>query len=240
MKSKIRTIVVDDEPLILEGMVSDLQTYCTSVDVVATALHIKEALEKIRLYKPELLILDIQLHGQTAFDLLDAINDSSLYIILVTAYENYGIQAARHGVNNYLLKPVSVGELTRAIKLIEDKRAYQPKLQHENEKDYLTISYREFVLFVRFEDIVVIEAKGNACLITTIDGKEHMASRLLKEMESFLPQESFIRVHQSYIIHSIYINKYIRTKYGDLLMNNGQFVPISSSRRQEVIERLGL
>jgi two-component system LytT family response regulator len=184
--------------------------------------------------------LDIQLHGQTAFDLLDAINDSSIYIILVTAYENYGIQAARHGVNNYLLKPVSVGELTRAIKLIEDKRAYQPKLQHENEKDYLTISYREFVLFIRFEDIVVIEAKGSSCQITTIDGKQHNTSKILKILEAILPEEGFIRVHQSYIVHQKYILKYIKSKNGDLLLANGHLIPISASRRQSVIDRLGL
>lgn len=89
---------------------------CLQVELVATATDVASATNLIKIHKPDLLFLDIQMGTHTGFDLLNLLPDKSFEVIFVTAYDHYGIQAVKFAALDYLLKPVDIDELMAAVK----------------------------------------------------------------------------------------------------------------------------
>lgn len=237
----IRTILVDDERLNIELMVSDLTKYCPDIQIIATADNVPDAIENIIKLKPDLLFLDIQIHNQTAFDILSAINNGEIYTILVTAYDHYGVAAVKHSVIDYILKPVQVPELMNAVNKVKTQISKQQSTTIANTStvDFISIPHKEHVLLVKFSDIVHLESHGNYTEITSSQHTKYTSSKAIKEFETMLPSNSFLRVHQSHIINLQYLTKYIRSKNGSLELSNGKIIPISSTHKKEVSLRLG-
>lgn len=237
----LRTIIVDDERLNISLLESDIQKYCPELDIIGTADNVTDALELIINKKPDLIFLDIQIHDQTAFDLLNILNDDSLNVILVTAYENYGIKAVKHSVIDYLLKPIQIVELLNAVK--KAKNIIQSKsksIQMPIEKEFLHVHTREHVEMIKLTDIIHLSANGAYTDIHLSGNRKIIASKTLKNIEDLIHSSQFLRVHNSHIINKHYIAKVVKSKYGSVIMINGFDIPISASKRKEVAGSLGL
>src|SRR5512133_1127119 len=103
--TKLKAIIVDDERLARVNL-RNLLEHHPEIEVVGEAGSCKSAIESISFYKPQLIFLDIQLSGETGFDLLEMI-DNSIKVIFVTAYDEYAIRAFEVNAVDYLLKPVN-------------------------------------------------------------------------------------------------------------------------------------
>src|SRR5471030_1874932 len=111
----MKALIVDDEQANRENLQGLLHTYAPDVQVCAAAESVDEAVKAINYHRPELLFLDIQLHGQSGFDLLKQLDAINFEIIFVTAYNQYGIQAVKFAALDYLLKPIDIDELVAAV-----------------------------------------------------------------------------------------------------------------------------
>jgi two-component system LytT family response regulator len=236
----LRTIIVDDERLNISLLEATLQKYYPELEIIGTAESVHDAYELIVNKKPDIIFLDIQLHDQTAFDLLEMLDDDDLNIILITAYEYYGIKAIKYGVVDYLLKPIQIVELTNAIKKIKNKIqikaiAKQPTI----EKEFLHVHSREHIEMLKLADIIYLAANGSYTDVYLINNVKVVASRPLKYIEEQVQTTNFLRVHNSYIVNIYYIEKIIKTKYGRVIMKNGSEIPISATKRKVVAESLG-
>jgi two-component system LytT family response regulator len=236
----LRTIIVDDERLNISLLEATLQKYYPELEIIGTAESVHDAYELIVNKKPNIIFLDIQLHDQTAFDLLEMLDDDDLNIILITAYEYYGIKAIKYGVVDYLLKPIQIVELTNAIKKIKNKIqikaiAKQPTI----EKEFLHVHSREHIEMLKLADIIYLAANGSYTDVYLINNVKVVASRPLKYIEEQVQTTNFLRVHNSYIVNIYYIEKIIKTKYGRVIMKNGSEIPISATKRKVVAESLG-
>lgn len=236
----LRTIIVDDERLNISLLEASLQKYYPELEIIGTAESVHDAYELIVNKKPDIIFLDIQLHDQTAFDLLEMLDDDDLNIILITAYEYYGIKAIKYGVVDYLLKPIQIVELTNAIKKIKNKIqikaiAKQPTI----EKEFLHVHSREHIEMLKLADIIYLAANGSYTDVYLINNVKVVASRPLKYIEEQVQTTNFLRVHNSYIVNIYYIEKIIKTKYGRVIMKNGSEIPISATKRKVVAESLG-
>lgn len=241
----IRTIVVDDEQLNIDLILLISGKYCPEIEVVATACSIDEGLEKIIRDQPDLLILDIEIGEKTAFDLLKVLNNNKLHVILITAYDHYGIQGIKYGVLDYLLKPIQASDFVQAITRVKDRilslGKYEiPTNPVPDPPTFISVASKEDVALLKREEIMHLEAKGNYTEITTRDLKKFTSSKLLKEYENLMADTSFIRVHNSHIININYVTKYIRTKTGSVQLLNHVIIPIAASKKKEVQELLGL
>lgn len=136
MSEKIRTVVVDDEPLARRGLVVRLAQF-EHIDVIAECANGRDALEVILQQKPDLVFLDIQMPGLNGFDVLRKVSQESEHmpiVVFVTAYDQYAIRAFEVRALDYLLKPVDEERLEQALQRInhaldeQKEKAHQSKL----------------------------------------------------------------------------------------------------------------
>src|SRR5690554_3529867 len=118
---KINAILIDDEQNNLDHLGLLLKKYCPEVQVIGNALHVDDGLDLIASTQPDLLFLDIEMPGKNGFDLLKELPDRTLEVILVTAHDQYGIQAVKFSTIDYLLKPINTDELIKAVNKVTDK-----------------------------------------------------------------------------------------------------------------------
>lgn len=125
MSNKIRTLIVDDEPLARKGLQVRLGAF-ENVEVIAQASGGKEAVKLVEEHTPDLMFLDIQMPGWNGFEVLKQITDRGLtlpQVVFVTAYDQYAIKAFEVRALDYLLKPVDEERLVRTLHHIEEAQA---------------------------------------------------------------------------------------------------------------------
>lgn len=171
MIDKIRTVVVDDEPLARRGLVVRLAQF-EHIEVIAECANGRDALEVILQQKPDLVFLDIQMPGLNGFDVLRKVNQQSEHmplVVFVTAYDQYAIRAFEVRALDYLLKPVDEDRLAQALQRIDQELAEQKdKAQQSKLVDLVAEITGEDC-----DEILQRLAEGQA--ITTDSYPEHIA-----------------------------------------------------------------
>ena len=115
----IKTIIIDDERLARNELKKLLQLH-PDIEIIEEAANVDEGVEKIELYNPELIFLDIQMPGKTGFELLSEV-EKSPKVIFTTAYDEYAIKAFEVNALDYLLKPIEPKRLADAINKLQDE-----------------------------------------------------------------------------------------------------------------------
>lgn len=244
----IKTVIIEDEPAIrkeLEWLVSQEK----ELNLVATATSVKEALSVIQNIKPDLVLLDIQLSDGTAFDLLNQIGEPTFHIVFVTAYNHFAIKAIKYGALDYLLKPINSEEFAEAIQRLQkqEQTEYNNRINLVKEQSAskavdmssgIWITSVDCLQMVRLNEIVYLSGEGSYTQIHLENNKKVTASKPLKYYEDLLPDEFFIRTHQSYIINKNFIDKYLKT--GVMVMKNQSEIPVATRRKESILEQLTL
>jgi len=231
MKS-LKAIIVDDERLARVNLRKLLESH-PQVVIVGEAASCSTAMELIRLHKPGLIFLDIQLNGETGFDLLE-MTDNSIEIIFVTAYDEYAIRAFEVNAADYLLKPVNPERLKTSLDRILSSKAVSDKAKKVYEYSdsiYVRLTNSKST-FIKISSITHICPVGNYSRITTLEGKCSLVLKTLKQWSEELPANHFIRIHRSCIInidHIDRIEKKPNTPHMVYLKNLPQ--PLEISRR---------
>jgi len=246
MKNNVTAIIVDDEIGGRKSVRSLLKLTDSPVDVLAEASSVTEAIEKISSCKPQLIFLDIQLHKQTGFDLLDSLPGYEFEIIFITAYDHYAIDAFKRHAISYLLKPADPEEfelaVSRAATLIysnSEKSQQQPKNKYKQLlKGILPISKGSEIEYVKTSEVLYAKADGSYSIVHLKDGTNRMVSRNLKYLEDKLVAENFIRTHRSYLVNTQAIDKYDKTGGGSLVLSDMTSIPVSNSGKQKLQEAL--
>lgn len=244
----IKTVIIEDEPAIrkeLEWLVSQEK----ELNLVATATSVKEALSVIQNIKPDLVLLDIQLSDGTAFDLLNQIGEPTFHIVFVTAYNHFAIKAIKYGALDYLLKPINSEEFAEAIQRLQkqEQTEYNNRINLVKEQSAskavdmssgIWITSVDCLQMLRLNEIVYLSGEGSYTQIHLENNKKVTASKPLKYYEDLLPDEFFIRTHQSYIINKNFIDKYLKT--GVMVMKNQSEIPVATRRKESILEQLTL
>ncbi len=237
----IPAIIVDDDRINIKFLSNLILTYCPEISIVETATNVEDGIKALVLHKPQLLFLDIEIHSQTGFDILNLFEDASIQVIFITAHEKYAIKAIQYEVVDYVLKPIKIEDLLAAVKRckVRLQSLQEPRQKYHTAQDIqqvLSIHHKESIELIRYNEIIFIQSFNNHTEIFTNQGKKIVTKRALKEIYTTLPSTLFIRVHNSYIINIMHVSKYIRTKNGTLLMSSGIEIPISSSKKKEVMD----
>lgn len=228
---KIRTLLIDDEPLALRGLELRLQEF-EDVEVVGTCSNGREAIKKIRAERPALVFLDIQMPGFDGFAVIKALAKEEMpLVIFATAYDQYAIKAFEAHALDYLLKPIEDSRLSEAITKVREQIKERITIE-QNAKliDLIRsldnpptlelseiISSQDMVNENHFETHLNIKDRGQITRvdIATIewvdaagdymclhaDGKTHILRETMKNMEKRLNPELFQRVHRSTIVN---------------------------------------
>src|SRR6478736_6022346 len=216
----LKSVIVDDELKSRESLKKMLATFCDNVEVCATCQNVAEAIQAIEKYQPDVIFLDVQMQGETGFDLLSAIKDINFEIIFTTAYSEYALKAIKFSAIDYLLKPIDIEDLEKAVAKIEKRQTVNiteklthliQNLQSGNSDNYkLALPTAEGLTFIKTNEVMYCKASGNYTEIFTSDGKKYLVSRPLKEYDDMLSNQTFFRIHHSYLVNLHCVKSYIR------------------------------
>lgn len=199
--TSLKAIIVDDERLARVNLKKLLEPH-TEIQILGEADSCSSAIELIKHNNIQLIFLDIQLTGETGFDLLEKI-DNSIKIIFVTAFDEFAIRAFEVNATDYLLKPVSPYRLKTTIDRILNKENVQEntaKVYEYSDSIYLRLN-NYTSKFIKISSIAFIEPVGNYSRVVTCEGNSGLVLRTLKQWQEELPANYFIRIHRSSIIN---------------------------------------
>ncbi|HBB91620.1 MAG: hypothetical protein A2X22_00340 [Bacteroidetes bacterium GWF2_49_14] len=245
---KIRTLIVDDEAANRENLAGLLNRYCPEIHIIGEAATNEEALDQISTLNPDLVFLDVRMPGGDIFTMLEKLVNIRFGIIFVTAYDEYAFKAFQFNALDYLLKPVdiyklieSVDKATNSINLREENERLRNLVDnqklHEQEKR-IALPQEDKIDFIPIKHIIRCQAESNYTRFILENQREILVSRTLKDFEAALESCGFIRTHQSHLVNLNHIATLIKRDGGYLKMSDGCAVPISRSRKEELIRRM--
>jgi two-component system LytT family response regulator len=250
----IRTVIVDDEGLARER-VRQMLGREPDIEVVADCASGREAVERIKATRPDLLILDVQMPEMDGFGVLRELTHTSLPLtIFITAYDQYALQAFDVHALDYLLKPVDPDrfrvaiERARASLSQQDAVTFRERLirlagaaaQLEVRPDSIMVRSGRRTLFIRVSEIDWIESAGNYVRIHHRDGA-HLLRETMTGIEKRLPREHFARIQRSVIVHLDRVAE-IRQDARNrdiVVLRSGHNLPLSATYRPSLERALG-
>jgi two-component system, LytTR family, response regulator len=242
------TIIVDDEKHCREVLEHLLGKHCSDIKIIASCAGGEEALAVLVKQQPDILFLDIEMPGMNGFELLERFPHPEFEIVFTTAYNEYAIKAIKHSALDYLLKPVDKNELLQTIERAKDQKILKSSQRIDTLLELLNLKKKnkrfavptlEGLIMVDPETILYCESDSAYCKIFFIGvNKPMVISKTLKEVEEVLAGSEFCRIHHSYLINVRCVQRYIRGEGGEVIMNNGEHLPVSRSRKQDFLNLL--
>lgn len=244
----INAIIVDDEEKSRDLLQKLLSRYCPEIHIAGTSDSVDVAVEMIRKNKPDLLFLDIEMSGETGFDLLEKISDTMCDVIFVTAYDKYAIRAIKFSASDYLLKPIDSEELAAAVKKVIEKknttynadniRLLIQSIKKKEEFTKISLPTGSAYEIVSINDIIRCESEGHYTNFMLADKRRLLVSVSLKYYEDLLPSETFIRVHHSHLININHVVRFLKVDGGYAVMSDNSQVEISRRKKDTFLSRL--
>lgn len=246
----IRAIIVDDEKHCSESLKLLADRYLDDIKIVAEINDPMLALEVIALEKPDLLFLDIEMPKMNGFELLNQLKLAQMDVIFTTAYDEFAIEAFKVSAIDYLLKPIEREQLVKAVnkfkKYLDDKdfaERFRIFLSQYGQQEprilgKIALPTQEGFEFIKQENIVRCESDSNYTTVVLEQQKDIIVSRTLKDVEHMLDPHSFVRVHHSHLINLRHIRKYHKGSGGVIVMENGDNVNVSRSKKSEFLDRI--
>ena len=246
---RIKTLVVDDEPLAREGITTLLQA-ASDFQVIGLCANGEEAIEAIDAKRPDVVFLDVQMPEIDGFQVLESLDPKRMpTVIFVTAYDQYALRAFDIHAVDYLLKPVDVERFEQALertrKRLESKRtngtdkhlkSLLEELKSRDQKlERLVVKTGGKIFFLRTEEIDWIEAAGDYVKIH-INTTEHIIRERITELELKLDPSRFLRIHRSTIVNIDRIKEMQPMFYGDyvVILRNGTQLNLSRTYREKI------
>ena len=261
---KLRTIIVDDEPLALD-LLRSLLAECSDIEIIAECSNGKEAIEAAINLQPELLFLDIQMPGINGFDVIKSLQtDIMPMVIFVTAFDQYAVDAFDLHAVDYVLKPVDSERIARSVDRAIDRlkndvdRSFKSPLigaieeitqrvsESENSetvnkdlpdgmKRKLLVRDSGVLKVIPFDDIDWVDAAGDYMCVHT-SGETHVIRSTLRDLLSKLDEKQFIRIHRSTIVN---VERVVSVtplqKGGSLLhLDGGDSLKVSRNYRESI------
>lgn len=252
--TRIRALVVDDEPLARE-LIREMLENDSEVEIVGECANGREAVEAIRSSAPDLVFLDIQMPEIGGFEVLESLEPKATpYVIFVTAYDQYAVRAFEVHALDYLLKPYDRERFDAAWKRAKE----QIKLDRTSRRDQDIIALLEElkagprylerlviknggrVFFLHVQDVYCIEAEGNYVRVYD-NQKGYLLRETISSLEEQLDPKQFLRIHRSAIVKIDRIKEMQPWFHGEyrIIMENGKQLALSRNYRANLQEAVG-
>lgn len=243
----MKAIIIDDEKHACEALKALLELYCPQVKVIASEETVETGLQKIQDLCPDLVFLDVAIGDSSGFDLLNLLDSCPFQVIFITAYSDFALKAFQVDAVDYLMKPVEPSLLIRAVnkasQSIDANKDQSDQMallyQNLNTPSQIAISTLEGITLLDTDKILYVNGSGNYSTFYLHDQEKIVASKNLKHFESQLPNNSFFRIHQSYLINYRFIKRIISA---DRLieLKNGISIPFAQSRKEDLLKNMNI
>ncbi len=227
MPKYLTAIIIDDEHNSREAIHSLIRNTKVSIEVIAECQNAQQGLESIIDANPDMIFLDIQMPVNDGFWLADKLHafKKRPYIIFITAFDKFAIEAIKHSAFDFLVKPIAPDEFISAVKRVEksigenkpDER--YADLKKFLEKKKLRLNTIDGFFMISVDDIVFCEADGNYTYINLVDGKRELITSQIGKLEELLTN-NFVRINRSVVINTNMIEK-VRRKNKLINLHDG-------------------
>ncbi|MEJ7625378.1 MAG: response regulator transcription factor [Ferruginibacter sp.] len=245
----LRTIIVEDEPLSRQYVIN-LVKQIPNVDLVAYAVTETEATDLINSLLPDLILMDIELHTGSGFEVLRTINSPGSAIIFTTALDHYAIKIIRLSGVPYLQKPIDSMELKEALRVVQKNYTentfvkalaiLKETLNNNNIPVQIAIAGNEGKSeYITMGEIVRIDAGVMGCVILLHNNRVKNSTYSIKELENLLEDFLFIRVNSTQLINVKEVEKG-RGVDTIIKLKNGDLINVSHKKLQQVEVKLSL
>lgn len=237
----LKAIIADDEQDAIDLLVNALNLCNLDLDILGIAKNIPDTEKLINKYRPDLVILDIQMPGGNVFEMLNNLKPISFDIIFITAYNQYAIQAIKHSAIDYLLKPIDVNDLKEAILKVEQKHKKEETVNDkiekllynfENQQNKIAIVTNDKVSYLKLSEIIRLEGEGNYVRFITTNNENYFIAKRIIEFQNILTFPPFFRIHNSYLINVDYVKSLLSKELG-IIMTDNTLIPISRKKKEE-------
>ncbi len=228
--NKVTAIIVDDEQRARDVLSKLLERNCSNVEVLDKCVDVPSAVERIKVLKPDVVFLDVQMPNYAGYELVNFFDNIDFEIIFVTAFDHYAIKAFELSAIDYLVKPVERARLVTAVDRVaakvdqeKSKEQYEELLNSIQKKEFKKIVIPELGnrRIVIIKNIVAIEAKGAYCKVYQVNEKPLVISKNLKYFEERLDiKDGFFRTHRGWLTNLNHIETVNKTELSLTLTNN--------------------
>jgi len=251
-KYMIKALLVDDEAHSREALQGKLELFCPEVEIAGEAAKVAQALELLREYPVDLLFLDIDLDGESGFDILETLREEpelNPSVVFITAHDEFAIKAIKFSALDYLLKPIDPEELVKAVRRAEEQKGMPKnpdnlKVLMDNIRPNsdapakIMVPSSKGLQMVRIKDIIRLESSSNYTTFYPKEGKVLLSSRTLKEYDNLLQGYHFFRPHKSHLININYLVRYVQQEGGYLVMEDETRVPVANRKKEQLMNLL--
>ena len=216
----LRAVIVDDEPMARQALQRMLAEF-PEVRVCGQADSVHKAEVLIRDQKAHVVYLDIELFGESGFDLVPRL-DPRVAVVFVTAFDQYAIRAFEVNAVDYLLKPVMRERLAETVHRLHGRAAPllpSPGPEQLNMADLILLQGQKHRRWLPLERVCMIEAAGDFTMLHSVDGTGGNMWRRMGEWERILPDEPFFRIHRKRIINVNHVEAYETAPGGRLRLH---------------------
>jgi two-component system LytT family response regulator len=237
----IDTIIVDDEVLARHKLTVLLNKDPT-FRIVAQCASAEDAIRALRVYRPALMFVDIQMPDENGFVVINSLDFSPRpKIIFTTAYDQYAMQAFEAQAIDYLLKPFDEERFARAVKRAKDEILAEsaqrsPNFNLQQKKlDRFIVKSEGRILFFTTDEIDWIEAASNYVRLYS-NGKGYLVRHTMNDLEHKLDPAHFLRIHRSIIVNMHKIRGIQPCNSGEFMVTliSGKELPSSRGYRQNL------
>ncbi|MCB9251970.1 MAG: response regulator transcription factor [Flavobacteriales bacterium] len=241
----LKAILVDDEKAARETLENYVLKYCEGVELIGQAKDVPGAIQTIKTLKPDLVFLDVEMPFGNAFDVLEQCADLEFETIFITAFNDYAIKAFNFSAAYYILKPIDIGELIKAVNKVrsnfdQKESSLRSKVIYDNiqfpENKKLVLPTLSGFEVVYLKDILRLHGSSNYTEIYLVDGKKKVVSKVLKFFEDMLQGQGFMRVHRSHIVRLDSIKKYNKGRGGSVVLSDNSEIEVSAQKKQELMK----
>ena len=242
MKDTLKVVLIDDEPKSLKSLEWELKKFSYDLEILATFTNSKKAIKFLSSQRVDCIFLDIEMPEMDGFQFLSHFQNRKFEVVLVTAYDQFAINAIKEEVLDYLLKPIDTDDLFPVIERMKIR-------VHKKERDFLEKSPRSLsdkrisipmngkIIFLKSDEIIFCESDGNYCRIFLEDERILFITKKLKEVFNLLPEDNFFRVHNSYVVNLIKVREYFKSD-GYIVMSNDKKIPVSRNKKSSFLDKV--
>ncbi len=244
---KLNSIIVDDEKNGRENLSGILRKNCPEINLVGEVNSVESAITLIQSKNPQLVFLDIEMPKANGFELLKHFQDFSFEVIFVTAYDRYALQAIRFSAADYILKPINIFDIKKAVV----KVVHRIKMKEENQllkqlyynlqrpaNPRIGLPTADKIEFVEVDSIIRCQGDANYTHIHFIGGRHLLVAKTLVDFEELLGEYNFIRVHKTHLINLKQVTAYLKNDGGALQLSDKTVIPVSRRRKEFVMNKL--
>ena len=202
----MKALIVEDEPRAQKALDNLLKTNFSEVEVIGLTASVKETVDWLADHQPDVIFMDVELADGTCFDIFAQVPVDA-QVVMTTAYDNYAVKAFEVNSVDYLLKPVDIEDLRRAVSRVEQRMAAgRPRVDFDvvreafRPREKFLIRLNDRIVPVSVRDIAYFFSEAKNTYIVTRDGKNYVLDDSLDAIESGLDPKTFFRISRGAII----------------------------------------